>query len=90
MQRQESLNILQAIHKQMDALSNEELFDYMMKHSPTFIADNIQEVQKHIMKYRSILEKEPDNFSVRLTLDSLERHKKDLEGQLKRMTVEIS
>lgn len=39
MTKQESLSILQSINQQMDALSNEELFDYMMKNSPTFRAD---------------------------------------------------
>ena len=46
------------------------------------LSHNIQEVQKHIMKYRGILEQEPNNFSAQLTLNSLEQHKKDLEYQL--------
>jgi len=39
MTKQESLNILQSVHKKMDAFSNEELFNYMMENSPSFRAN---------------------------------------------------
>ncbi|MGP1530293.1 MAG: hypothetical protein ACTTI3_08195 [Treponema sp.] len=53
-----------------------------MKVNVRKLSYNMEEIQKYIIEYRSILEKDPDDFSAQLTLASLEQHKKDLEYQL--------
>ena len=57
MDKQKSLDVLEEVHKQMESMTEDELFNYMKERSPSFrkwIEKNIKKDKKVNMNHKDI------------------------------------
>ena len=61
MDKQKSLDVLEEVHKQMESMTEDELFNYMKERSPSFR----KWIEKNIKKDKNIKTKQKKLFGIK-------------------------